>query len=214
METSKESTSGTRARLLEIAHDEIHQAGFQSVSINTIIQRAGVSKGAFFHHFKNKQALGIALIDEVLLAHIKERWLDPLQDLTDPIKTIISVFSNNGNELQENELRCGCPLNNLAQEVSSVDESMRLAMDNVFSTWIQGFAQFIEQAQQDQKITQSLSARSIASTLVSFCEGTISLVKVSQGTGVIEDNFPALIHFLESIRERGDNNDNKIRKHS
>ena len=48
----------TRQHLLEAAFQEIYKVGFQAASLQTILSNAGVTKGALYHHFKNKKALG------------------------------------------------------------------------------------------------------------------------------------------------------------
>ena len=48
----------TRERLLQAASREIYRSGFQSASLDTILAVAGVTKGALYYHFDNKEALG------------------------------------------------------------------------------------------------------------------------------------------------------------
>ena len=66
----------TRRRLLEAAVADFYGRGFQSGSVNHIVQQAGATSGALFHHFDSKQDLGYDVIGPLLLA----RWLDPLAD--------------------------------------------------------------------------------------------------------------------------------------
>jgi TetR/AcrR family transcriptional regulator, transcriptional repressor for nem operon len=49
-----------RTRLLEAARDVIRAKGFAATSVDDLCKAAGVTKGAFFHHFENKEALGVA----------------------------------------------------------------------------------------------------------------------------------------------------------
>jgi TetR/AcrR family transcriptional regulator, transcriptional repressor for nem operon len=49
-----------RTRLLEAARDVIRARGFAATSVDDLCKAAGVTKGAFFHHFENKEALGVA----------------------------------------------------------------------------------------------------------------------------------------------------------
>src|SRR5918997_1883902 len=49
-----------RTRLLEAARDVIRAKGFAATSVDDLCKSAGVTKGAFFHHFENKEALGVA----------------------------------------------------------------------------------------------------------------------------------------------------------
>ncbi len=60
----------TRARLLDAAAEQFTQTGYHATSVNEICAAAGVSKGAFYHHFASKQAAFLALFDQ---------WLQELQ---------------------------------------------------------------------------------------------------------------------------------------
>ena len=56
----------TRARLLQAASKQFSTSGYDAASVDDICAEAGVSKGAFYHHFPSKQALFIALFEDWL----------------------------------------------------------------------------------------------------------------------------------------------------
>jgi len=56
----------TRARILEAAIAAFSKAGYNAASVDDICTQAGVSKGAFYHHFPTKQAVFLALLDDWL----------------------------------------------------------------------------------------------------------------------------------------------------
>jgi TetR/AcrR family transcriptional regulator, transcriptional repressor for nem operon len=49
-------------------------SGFRSADVNAILAAAGVTKGALYHHFENKEALGYAVVDEVIASRTREKW--------------------------------------------------------------------------------------------------------------------------------------------
>jgi TetR/AcrR family transcriptional regulator, transcriptional repressor for nem operon len=53
-----------RARLIEAARSLVRRKGFAATSVDDLCAAAGVTKGAFFHHFATKEALGVALVDD------------------------------------------------------------------------------------------------------------------------------------------------------
>jgi len=53
----------TRAKILESAIKLFSNQGFNKASVDDICKEAGISKGAFYHHFKSKQELFLALLD-------------------------------------------------------------------------------------------------------------------------------------------------------
>src|ERR1051326_3859052 len=82
----------TRRKLLEAAFGEFYANGFQGASLNHIVQSAGATKGALFHHFESKQALGYAVLDELVGPLLLTRWLDPVQASTNPLTEIGRAF--------------------------------------------------------------------------------------------------------------------------
>src|SRR3984893_11110833 len=109
----------TRERLLQAASREIYRSGFQSASLDTILASAGVTKGALYHHFKNKEALGYAVVEEVISPDVRGTWVRPLQNVKDPIGALIGIVQ--GISVRPEDVCGGCQLNNLAQEMSPLD---------------------------------------------------------------------------------------------
>ncbi len=67
----QERSETTRRRLLQAAQQLFAQQGYETTSVQQICQAAGVSKGAFYHHFPSKHALFL---------HLLQRWLAGIQD--------------------------------------------------------------------------------------------------------------------------------------
>ncbi|MGA8441619.1 MAG: TetR/AcrR family transcriptional regulator, partial [Candidatus Sulfotelmatobacter sp.] len=77
--TRLRASERTRERLLQAASREIYRSGFQSASLDTILASAGVTKGALYHHFKNKEALGYAVVEEIISPDVRGTWVQPLR---------------------------------------------------------------------------------------------------------------------------------------
>src|SRR5271170_4375806 len=123
----------TRERLLQAASREIYRSGFQSASLDTILASAGVTKGALYHHFKNKEALGYAVVEEVISPDVRDTWVRPLQSVKDPIDALIGIVQ--GLSVQLDVVCGGCQLNNLAQEMSPLDAGFRQRLEAIFDAW-------------------------------------------------------------------------------
>jgi TetR/AcrR family transcriptional regulator len=76
--------------LLEAALQEFAAQGYQQASINTILQKAGMSKGQFYYHFGNKEKLYLALID-VLIAR-KVAFMQTVMQPTDFQQDIFGIL--------------------------------------------------------------------------------------------------------------------------
>src|SRR5262245_21082186 len=131
----------TRRRILEAAFTEFNKNGFQGGSINRIVEEAGATKGALFHHFKNKNDLGYAVAREIIHAQLKLRWTDPLAESDDPVRDLKRIFRQClKEELDDGQLVQGCPLNNLALEMSPLDERFRKTLEKIYGAWRESLA--------------------------------------------------------------------------
>src|ERR1700689_2540707 len=108
---------GTRQRLLQAAFREVYRYGFQGAGIDAILAATNVTKGALYYHFESKEALGHAIIEEIVAAITRDRWSLPLQRSKDkgPIDALIGIVQ--AIPARPRDVRKGCPLVNLAQEM-------------------------------------------------------------------------------------------------
>src|SRR5271170_1471117 len=81
----------TRERLLQAAFREVRRSGFQSAGIDTILATTNVTKGALYHHFESKEALGYAIVEEIIAKLVQDRWLRPLLCDRQPIDILIGI---------------------------------------------------------------------------------------------------------------------------
>src|SRR5204863_3757638 len=90
--TATKAAEATRQKILLAAFAEFYKNGFQGGSLNHIVETAGTTKGALFHHFAGKQELGYAVVDEIIRPIAAHRWLDPMVDSTNPIAELKRAF--------------------------------------------------------------------------------------------------------------------------
>src|SRR6202163_1809064 len=123
----------TRERLLQAAFREVYRSGFQSASLDTILAAAGVTKGALYYHFDSKETLGYAVVEEIIAKLTRDRWLRPMLSEGQPIDILIGVVRRI--PARPKDVRAGCPLLNLAQEMSPLDEQFRKRLESIFLDW-------------------------------------------------------------------------------
>jgi AcrR family transcriptional regulator len=191
----------TRQKLLSAAFEEIYRSGFQAASLDRILARAGVTKGALYHHFLDKAELGYAVVDEVVKGLLLQRWLGLLdQQAGDPLTALQGVLRQRAASLTADEIEFGCPLNNLAQEMSPLDERFRRLVDATFETWRKGFARALERGQAEGSVRQDVDARKVAAFLVAAAEGSYGLAKSANSRTMLRSNLETLATYLDSLR--------------
>ncbi|MGH7305509.1 MAG: TetR/AcrR family transcriptional regulator, partial [Candidatus Rokuibacteriota bacterium] len=66
----------TREAILEAASRLIHVHGYNHTSLDDVLRESGVGKGNFYYHFKSKEDLGYAILDQIIGSFL-ERTLEP-----------------------------------------------------------------------------------------------------------------------------------------
>jgi TetR/AcrR family transcriptional regulator, transcriptional repressor for nem operon len=193
----------TRERLLQAASREVYRHGFQSAGIDAILAATNVTKGALYHHFENKEALGHAIIEEIIAKLPRDRWLLPLQRSQDkdPIDALIGIVR--AIPARPEDVRNGCPLVNLAQEMSQLDEQFRKRLERIFHAWQEGIALALRRGQDQGTVRRDLDPEEIASFLVAMVEGYEVLAKNAQDAKVWNIGIRNIVSWLHSLRVPG-----------
>lgn len=191
----------TRETLRQAAFEEIHRSGFRGADVDTILRKAGVTKGALYHHFENKEALGYAVVDDVIAQIMREKWQLPLQDAGNAIDALIAIVRSTS--LLPEHVICGCPLNSLSEEMSPLDEGFRKRTAKVFKGWHRAIATALQQGQSHGTVRKDITPDETATFLIAAYEGFMSLGKNAQDAGVLRGGVKALILYLESLRPPG-----------
>jgi TetR/AcrR family transcriptional repressor of nem operon len=189
----------TRERLLQAAFLEIYKSGFRGTDLKTLLAHAGVTKGAMYHHFASKEALGYAVVEDVLGPITQQKWLQPLQQHdANPIDVLIAIVQ--GTSLRPEHVRLGCPLNNLSQEMAPLDEGFRRRTAQIFADWHGGISAALERGQHRGQVAAVVNAAESAHFLIALYEGFQSLAKNAQHAGLLKSGQRGIVAYLESLR--------------
>lgn len=118
----------TRERLLDTAADLFYQQGFQSVGLDQILDKVGITKTAFYKHFESKDELIVAVLEhrdksgiEEMLAFMRARGGDPRTQ-------ILALFDHLAEWFKEPGFR-GCLFMNAATEFPSPNDPIHKAAE-------------------------------------------------------------------------------------
>ncbi|MEN8175422.1 MAG: TetR/AcrR family transcriptional regulator [Pseudomonadota bacterium] len=198
--SARRDPESTRKRLIEAAFSEIHLNGFQGMRVDDVLAQAGLRKGALYHHFGSKAELGYAVLDQIVRKMIDETWLAPLRDVDDPVTALKQQIIVITAEIRPDSLKLGCPLNNLAQEMSPVDEGFRTRVTDLFEYWIGGFTAAFKRGQEKGYVRDDIDTTNAARFLVSSLEGCIGIAKAQQSKEHLEACGDQVVAWLDSLR--------------
>lgn len=190
----------TRQKILQTAYLEFYRNGFQSGSLNRIIEDAGVTKGALFHHYDGKQALGFAVVEEIISLMIGNVWIKPLARSIDPVRDIqVIVRTIIRQKVEKNGLAHGCPLNNLAQEMSPLDEGFRRRIEKIYDAWRESVEAAFARGVKAGRVRKDLAPRRTAAFVVAAMTGIIGTAKNAQSEELMTEAGEALVQYLDGL---------------
>jgi len=177
----------TREAILDAASRLIHVHGYNHTSLDDVLRESGVGKGNFYYHFKSKEDLGYAILDQIIGSFL-ERTLEPcFSDPEGQALAQIRCFLDRLLEMQRAR-NCvgGCPLGNLAAELSDVHEGFRARLTSVFAAWRERLTLVLRTAQSRGTVDGACRPEAVADFLVASLEGAILLTKLTKDIAVME----------------------------
>jgi AcrR family transcriptional regulator len=178
----------------------MHRSGFRSADLEVILATAGVTRGALYYHFDNKEALGYAVVDEVITTNLHQKWVQPLRNAKDPIDVLVRIVRSES--LKREDVQRGCPLLNLSQEMSGLDEGFRRRTAKVYKDWHDAMAEALREGQKRRIVRSDINANETATFVIAAWEGYIVLGKNSQDARTLRSGQKNVSRHLESLRPR------------
>ena len=125
----------TRLAILQKAFNLVYTRGYQATSIDEIIATTRVTKGAFFYHFSNKEAMGLAMINEVMFPGMHRALVAPLADSGDPVREIFVMMKGLLLTNPFFQAKYGCPAINLIDEMAPLNKEFSKALSRLVVQW-------------------------------------------------------------------------------
>jgi TetR/AcrR family transcriptional repressor of nem operon len=183
--TRTNDPDGTRRKVLDVAEKAFQERGYNATSLGDLMKAAGVSGGALHYHFRNKKAIGLAVINERVAAAVDETWIAPVAEASSARDGVRSVFEAVAAELDAQGFVRGCPLNNLSHELSLADPDFRAALADIFAKWREAIAEKLKFDQKNGLENATIDAERFAIRTIAAYSGAMSLAKVEQNSDAL-----------------------------
>lgn len=189
----------TRQNILTVAADEIHQHGFKATSLSIILNRCEISKGALYHHFTSKLELGYAVFEEVYTPMFLDVWQSALSG-DDPVEGLCGFFTSMTEQMSCSEVVCGCPLNNLCEEMANADEGFRLRILSMQEQLNQLIVDSLERIHDDLRAELTLSQ--VGYFIVATLNGATTLCKSSRNKELFQQVIAELCLYIRALKAK------------
>ncbi|HEY8898305.1 MAG TPA: TetR/AcrR family transcriptional regulator [Niastella sp.] len=190
----------TRLSILQKSFELIYVKGYQTTSIDDILATTQVTKGAFYYHFKNKDEMGLAIINELLKPAFANTFLQPLQAEGNPVKTIYDMMYE---LLMKNEfmkVEYGCPASNFTQEMAPWHKDFTIALNDLSEEWKNGIIQAIKKGKKNGYIRADVKPEQVAVFIMSGYWGIRNIGKLNNSKSVYLIYLKQLKDYLNSLQ--------------
>jgi TetR/AcrR family transcriptional repressor of nem operon len=190
----------TRSMILHKAFELIYVKGYQTTSIDDIIATTQVTKGAFYYHFKTKDEMGLAIINEVLKPTLASSFIEPLQGEQDPLNAIYNLMDS---LLMKNEflkVEYGCPASNFTQEMTPWNSEFNKALNELTREWTEAIIATIERGKKSGVIRKEVNAKQVTTFVMSGYWGIRNLGKLENSKKVYISYLKQLKIYLNSLK--------------
>jgi TetR/AcrR family transcriptional regulator, transcriptional repressor for nem operon len=192
-----------RLKLLEAARDIIRTKGFSATSVDELCSAAGVTKGAFFHHFASKEALGVAAANfwaETTSALFASA---PYHAHEDPLNRVLAYVDFRTELLGGGVEEFTCLVGTMVQESYQTSDAIRAACDASIS----GHAQTLEadiSAAMAQYGVAGVTSESLALHTQAVLQGAFILAKAKGSADIARESAAHLKRYIMLLFQKGE----------
>ena len=191
--------SNTKTKLLDAALIAIRAKGYTATTVDDICEAAGVTKGAFFHHFKSKEDLAVAAARHWGALTSSLFASAPYRALQDPLDRVLSYVDFRKAILQGELPEYTCFAGTTIQEVYDTHPLIREACEKTISDHAAVIEADIAEAMRKYHITGNWTAQSLALYTQAVLLGAFILEKANHNSAIAADCIDHLRRYIEML---------------
>ncbi|VXB37848.1 MULTISPECIES: TetR/AcrR family transcriptional regulator [Chryseobacterium] len=193
-------SEATRQNILQKAFELIYTNGYQTTSVDEIIATTQVTKGAFYYHFKTKDEMGLAIINERMRPTFKNTFIEPFQSDVNPLDTIYNLMHHLLMENEDLKVEYGCPASNFTQEMAPWNIEFTKALNELSLEWEKAMIYAIEKGKENGKIKSDINAKEVTVFVMSGYWGVRNLGKLENSKGVYLVYLKGLKSYFDTLK--------------
>ncbi|GAB4345490.1 MAG: hypothetical protein OHK0047_38840 [Leptolyngbyaceae cyanobacterium] len=197
------SGAATKTRILDATHALVMAHGLAGTSIDMVLEKAGITKGAFFYHFKSKADLARTLIERYAsqdAAHL-ERNLERAEKLSqDPLQQVLIFIGLFQEEVKNlTDLNTGCLIASYVYQFEELDTSIHTISAQAILHWRERLGAKFEEVIAKYPPRLTVRAQDLADGMVSAFEGAFVMMRVLREPSQISQQLAHYRNYIELL---------------
>jgi TetR/AcrR family transcriptional repressor of nem operon len=193
----KKDGENAREGLIVAATELFRRNGYVATTVDEICTEAGVTKGAFFHHFASKEALAEACLDKWTAGFMAMIDAAPFHAINDPVEKLTGCMDFFIAALGNPQFMKSCLAGTVAQEVSESHPVLREGAQACFAAGEQRFRDLLDTVCRARDI--ELDTTSLAKLWVGTIQGAFLLAKASRDDAVVATSLTHVKRYIQSL---------------
>ena len=198
MRTAKEQ-SPAKDKLIHSAVKLMRAKGYEATSVDDICCESKLTKGSFFHYFKDKESLAKAALDTFCVSQGEEMGKNPAKADRDPLKRFDGLIARMIEMSRMPGAINGCLIGNFAQELSDTHPGLREACAAKFDGFAGMLKTLLDEAKARYAPKKPLDTQGLALHFISLMQGSFVVGKAKQDTGVFRKNMGHFKDYLHGL---------------
>lgn len=197
MNAQDDRAVASRERLLQTAFQLFHEQGYHATGVATILREAGVNAGSMYHHFSSKDDLLLKVL-EFAIGYLEPAIMGPAEAAaTDPVERVFALLDQYRDRIAASSCRMGCPIGNLALEVSDGNPEARALIHRNFENWADRVERWLTDAR--DRLPRGTDLRKLARFVLTVMEGGLMQARAAGDLGPYDDSVAVLRAYFDAL---------------
>lgn len=190
----------TKNYIVDEAFKLFYENGFKATSIDKVMKSTQLTKGAFYHHYKDKKELGLAVIETKIQKRVIDGMIQPLLEEGDAVDILEATFLNRIKSFPFYDKQHGCPMNNFINEIGDYEIIYQTALKSIIEKWKDALVDLLERGKKEDSLRHNISSAAVAIYLISAFEGIRGIRKLYNDDEILDQYISGLSDYLKQLK--------------
>ncbi len=166
----------TMQRMQVTGLELFYTKGYFNTSVDDILKKLSLSKGAFYYHFESKEDFFLQIVQNLMARKVYSTLIEPIEGHDNPLELITNCFDDALETAVHNEMDFGCILSNFLTEFQGKNENIMKHLGDIVSIWEVNLVSTLQKGKYNGYIDRHVDCEAVATYLISSYFGIRTLM--------------------------------------